>query len=113
MAQAVAPQAPVLMARTRDTQLITPVHGNMITWTSCIFLRDFVLDVVLMCLSLRLKIKELLFFTFHSYCVVKSLAVFFNRIERKIATISLESRDGPGRLGESERGKNFLPFYFI
>ncbi|XP_019752445.1 histone-lysine N-methyltransferase, H3 lysine-79 specific isoform X2 [Hippocampus comes] len=27
------------------------------------------------------------------------------RIERKIATISLESRDGPGRLGESERGR--------
>uniref|UniRef100_A0A674PQ24 Histone-lysine N-methyltransferase, H3 lysine-79 specific n=1 Tax=Takifugu rubripes TaxID=31033 RepID=A0A674PQ24_TAKRU len=32
------------------------------------------------------------------------------RIERKIATISLESRDGPGRLGETERGKNFLMF---
>lgn len=29
---------------------------------------------------------------------------FFYRIERKIATISLESRDGPGRLGDSERG---------
>uniref|UniRef100_A0A7N8Y929 Histone-lysine N-methyltransferase, H3 lysine-79 specific n=1 Tax=Mastacembelus armatus TaxID=205130 RepID=A0A7N8Y929_9TELE len=28
-----------------------------------------------------------------------------SRIERKIATISLESRDGPGRLGDSERGK--------
>nr|XP_046248810.1 histone-lysine N-methyltransferase, H3 lysine-79 specific isoform X3 [Scatophagus argus] len=28
-----------------------------------------------------------------------------SRIERKIATISLESRDGPGRLGESERGR--------
>ncbi|KAM3620551.1 uncharacterized protein V6R79_025163 [Siganus canaliculatus] len=28
-----------------------------------------------------------------------------SRIERKIATISLESRDGPGRLGESERSR--------
>ncbi|XP_076582236.1 histone-lysine N-methyltransferase, H3 lysine-79 specific isoform X2 [Chaetodon auriga] len=28
-----------------------------------------------------------------------------SRIERKIATISLESRDGPGRLGDSERGR--------
>uniref|UniRef100_A0A8D0D293 Histone-lysine N-methyltransferase, H3 lysine-79 specific n=1 Tax=Sander lucioperca TaxID=283035 RepID=A0A8D0D293_SANLU len=28
-----------------------------------------------------------------------------SRIERKIATISLESRDGPGRLGDGERGK--------
>lgn len=30
---------------------------------------------------------------------------FNSRIERKIATISLESRDGPGRLGDGERGK--------
>lgn len=36
MAQAVAPQAPVLMARTRDTRLITPAHGNMTTWKNCI-----------------------------------------------------------------------------
>ncbi|XP_061538830.1 histone-lysine N-methyltransferase, H3 lysine-79 specific isoform X1 [Phycodurus eques] len=28
-----------------------------------------------------------------------------SRIERKIATISLESRDGPSRLGDSERGR--------
>ncbi|XP_034036113.1 LOW QUALITY PROTEIN: histone-lysine N-methyltransferase, H3 lysine-79 specific [Thalassophryne amazonica] len=28
-----------------------------------------------------------------------------SRIERKIATISLESRDGPNRIGESERGR--------
>ncbi|KAG7235679.1 hypothetical protein INR49_002309 [Caranx melampygus] len=28
-----------------------------------------------------------------------------SRIERKIATISLESRDGPGRLGDSERSR--------
>ncbi|XP_061681046.1 histone-lysine N-methyltransferase, H3 lysine-79 specific isoform X2 [Syngnathoides biaculeatus] len=28
-----------------------------------------------------------------------------SRIERKIATISLESREGPGRLGDSERGR--------
>lgn len=30
MAQAVAPQALVLMARTQDTLLIIPVHGNMV-----------------------------------------------------------------------------------
>lgn len=31
--------------------------------------------------------------------------LFLTRIERKIATISLESRDGPSRLGDNERGK--------
>lgn len=41
MAQAVAPQVPVLMARTRDTRLITPVHGNIITWGNCTLALDF------------------------------------------------------------------------
>lgn len=101
------------MARIQDTRRTTPAHGNMVKRRNCTPALDFcVLDLVLMLLLVKFKIWEVFFTSlFCPFSVLLNLFVL-NRIERKIATISLESRDGPGRLGESERGKNVLEGFF-
>lgn len=80
-------------------------------------LRYFVLGLFCMFSSSGLR-SDGTFFTLLLLILVFFSFSFFTytyvyRIERKIATISLESRDGPGRLGESERGKNYWGFFCL
>lgn len=83
MAQAVAPQAPVLMARTRDTLLITPAHGNILTSTLALdFSEGFCSWCSFNVFIVTIKVKEI-FFTLHSYCVVK-LFIFLTELKEKL-----------------------------